>query len=128
MASILRVNTLTDASSNNSVPMATVANGSAKAFEIHDGDSTTLVESFNTSSITDGATGICSIVFSSNMATANYFTAASTGDEDTSFGIISSVRYNAAATTSTYTYLVVNSANSAADRNNTMSCNHGDLA
>ena len=30
MASILRVNTLTDASSNNSVPMATVAEGTAK--------------------------------------------------------------------------------------------------
>ena len=105
-----------------------IQQGLAKAFEIHDDDSTTLIDSFNIASITDGAQGVCSPVFTNNMGTANYFTAASTGDEDTSFGIISTVRYNAAATTSTYTYFVVNSANSAADRKNTMSCNHGDLA
>ena len=105
-----------------------VVNGSAKGFEIHDNDETTVLESINISSITDGNTGICSPVFISNMATANYFTSASTGNENASFGICSSVRYNAAATTSTYTYQIMNSANAAADRENTMSCNHGDLA
>ena len=34
MASILRVNTLTDASSNNSTAMSTVFNGTAKAYLI----------------------------------------------------------------------------------------------
>ena len=129
MASILRVNTLTDASSNNSVPMATVASGSAKAFEIHTDDLTTLIESFNTSSITDGSTGICSPVFTNNMATVNYFTAASAGQvSDTAFGIAKSVRSGVALSTSTYTYTIVNSANTLVDRENTMSCNHGDLA
>ena len=105
-----------------------LAYGSAKSFEIHDDDSTTLKESFNMSSITDGAAGICSPVFTNNMNTVNYFTAASAGNVDTSFGACSSVRYGAALSTSTYTYAIVNSGNTAADRENTMSCNHGDLA
>lgn len=100
----------------------------AKSFEIHDDDETTIIESFNTSSITDGAQGICSPVFTNNMLTVNYFTAGSTGNEDTSFGIINSVRYNSAATTSTYEYSVMNSVNALSDRDNTMSMNIGDLA
>ena len=102
--------------------------GLCKAFEIHDDDETTLIESLNMSSITDGGTGICSPVFANNMATANYFTSGSTGNENTSFGIVSSVRYDAASASTGYTYRVDNSANSPADRDNTMSCNHGDLA
>ena len=62
------------------------------------------------------------------MLTVNYFTAGSTGNEDTSFGIINSVRYNSAATTSTYEYSVMNSVNALSDRDNTMSMNIGDLA
>ena len=105
-----------------------VVNGSAKSFEIHDDDTTTLKESFNMSSITDGSQGVCSPVFANNMATVNYFTAASAGNVDTSFGVCSSVRYGAALSTSTYTYVIVNSGNAVSDRENTMSCNHGDLA
>ena len=41
MASILRVNTLTDASSNNSVAMSTVAGGTAKTWINLDGDAGT---------------------------------------------------------------------------------------
>jgi len=103
-------------------------NGSAKAFEIHDSDSVTVIESINISSITDGLTGVCSPVFVNNMATAEYFSVGSTGNEDQSIGIIASMRDGAAATTSTYTYRTINSANAATDRDNTMSCNHGDLA
>ena len=105
-----------------------VVNGSAKAFEIHDNDSVTVIESINISSITDGTTGICSPVFINNMSSVNYFTAGSTGDETSSTGYVASVRDNAAATTSTYTYRTVNSAGSPTDRDNTMSCNHGNLA
>ena len=58
MASILRVNTLTDASSNNSVPMATVAEGSGKAWINFKGTDTVAVhDSFNHSSLTDNGTG-----------------------------------------------------------------------
>ena len=58
MASILRVNTLTDASSNNSIATSFVAGGSAKAWFIFDQvNSNTLDDSFNIGSITDRATG-----------------------------------------------------------------------
>jgi hypothetical protein len=114
--------------SDGTSPVTLTKQITAKSFEIHDDDSTTLIESFNMSSITDGAAGICSPVFTNNMATSDYFTAASTGEETTSFGIVSSVRYNSAATTSTYTYVVNNSSNVVVDRNNTMSANIGDLA
>jgi len=102
--------------------------GLVKSFEIHDDDETTVLESINISSITDGTTGICSPVFINNMSSVNYFTAGSTGEESTSYGIISSVRHGAAATTSTYTYAVQNSTATLVDRNNTMSACIGDLA
>ena len=135
MSTIL-VDTLTGTSTAGSIAVTGEGNstttnlqqGLAKAFEIHDDDNTTTLDSFNISSITDGSTGICSPVFVNNMASVNYFTVGSTGEGTTSFGIISSVRHGSAATTSTYTYAAVNSANALTDRNNTMSCNHGDLA
>jgi hypothetical protein len=105
-----------------------VVNGSAKSFETHDGDSTTFLESFNMSSITDGATGICSPVFTNNMTSKNYFTAASSGNETTSFSAARSVRHDTSSSTSTYTYAIVNSGNSLVDRVYTTSCNIGDLA
>ena len=56
MASILRVNTLTDASSNNSVPMATVNQGTAKSWADFTMASTPSADdSFNLASITDVA-------------------------------------------------------------------------
>jgi len=122
----IRVDTIT--ASDGTSPVTLTKQIAAKSYEIHDNDQTTIIESFNMSSITDGATGICSPVFTNNMATAEYFTTAHTGDENTSFGVCSSVRYNAAATTNTYTYFIVNSGNNAADRENTMSANIGDLA
>ena len=72
MASILRVNTLTDASSNNSVPMATVASGSAKAWLQHN-SSHAIQDSFNFASITDGGTGLTDdATFTSAMANDDY--------------------------------------------------------
>jgi len=122
----LRTDTIT--ASDGTSPVTLTKQITAKSFEIHDDDETTVLESFNTSSITDGATGICSPVFINNMSSVNYFTAGSTGEESTSYGIISSVRHGAAATTSTYTYAVQNSTATLVDRNNTMSACIGDLA
>ena len=71
MASELRVNTLKDASGNNSVAMSTVAEGTAKAWITHQhGD--TVDDSFNQSAITDSGTGDFTCNFSSNMASATY--------------------------------------------------------
>ena len=73
MASILRVNTLTDASSNNSVPMATVASGSLKTWaNVKGTDTFTLRDSFNVSSATDTATGQPTITINNDMANNDY--------------------------------------------------------
>jgi hypothetical protein len=73
MASILRVNTLTDASSNNSVPMATVAEGTAKTWLRMNGDNTPAInDSFNITSITDQATGNYRVTIATDMGNANY--------------------------------------------------------
>ena len=73
MASILRVNTLTDASSNNSTAMSTVFNGTAKAWVYIDGTGTVaLRDSFNIASLTDTATGKYTTDLTSSMSSANY--------------------------------------------------------
>ena len=81
MASILRVNTLTDASSNNSTPMATVNQGTAKAWVNFNGEGTIASrDSFNVSSLTDVATGTYNITFSNNLSDADYVTTGGGGD------------------------------------------------
>jgi len=71
MASILRVNTLTDASSNNSIATSFVAGGSAKAW--HQSDSAaTPVDSLNISGGTDNGTGDYSYAFSSSMGSVAF--------------------------------------------------------
>ena len=74
MASELRVNTLKDASGNNSVGMSTVANGSAKAWA--DVSSVTAVgDSLNISSLTDdggNAPNDYTIAYTNNMSSANF--------------------------------------------------------
>jgi len=72
MASILRVNTLTDASSGNSTAMSTVNQGTAKAWSYITGTGFTLIDNFNVSSTTDNATGRPEITFSNNMLNATY--------------------------------------------------------
>jgi|SaaInlV_125m_DNA_1040241.scaffolds.fasta_scaffold94706_1 hypothetical protein len=73
MASILRVDTLTDASSNNSVPMATVASGSAKVFASYNLKANTgYAASLNNSSFTDVATGKSRFTFSSSLNAISY--------------------------------------------------------
>jgi len=72
MASILRVNTLTDASSNNSTPMATVNQGTAKAWGNLNGTSTiSLDDSFNVGSVTDNGTGDYRFTYSNAFSSSN---------------------------------------------------------
>src|SRR6056300_584904 len=76
MASILRVNTLTDASSGNSTAMSTINQGTAKAWINFNGTGTIATrDSFNISSISDDATGIYTITINNDMADTNYCTA-----------------------------------------------------
>ena len=80
MASILRVNTLTDASSNNSVPMATVASGSIKVWANLKGtDTFGLRDSFNVSSATDNGSGDYTITINNDMANNDYSVTGSQG-------------------------------------------------
>ena len=73
MASELRVNTLKDASGNNSVATSTVANGSAKAWVNFNGAGTPAINnSNNVSSITDTASGQQTFAFTNAMSDANY--------------------------------------------------------
>jgi len=71
MASILRVNTLTDASSNNSTAMSTINQGTAKAWANFSGGFS-LTDDFNITSLTDNGTGRPEFNFTSNMANSTY--------------------------------------------------------
>ena len=91
MASELRVNTLKDASGNNSVATSVVHNGTAKAWINFTQISTqTIRDSYNISSITDENTGKTHpIAMTSAMVNDDYsgsfYTIASSGEARTSF-------------------------------------------
>ena len=72
MASILRVNTLTDTSSNNSISTSFVFSGSAKAWAKIAADGASILDSFNVSSHDDDGTGDGGIHINNDMDSANY--------------------------------------------------------
>ena len=90
MASILRVNTLTDASSNNSVATSVVFNGTAKAWVHFDQTDHSIYDNYNIGSITDKAQGETTLTFTSNMSAANwsasFYANASGSSGDSQFG------------------------------------------
>ena len=108
MASILRVNTLTDASSNNSTAMSTINQGTAKAWVNFNGQGTIAArDSFNFASLTDNGTGDYTVNFSNNMNNVNY--ASPTCSDATNFSQLGSVatRLKAASNIQLYTAVVV---------------------
>ena len=72
MASELRVNTLKDASGNNSIATSYVAGGSAKAFAKGSFHNTTIEKSLNVSSATDNGTGDTTYTLTSAMDSADF--------------------------------------------------------
>ena len=73
MASELRVNTLKDASGNNSVAMQYVAEGSAKVWATIIGTGTpTINDSLNMTSVTDNSTGNFTFNIANDMNNAEY--------------------------------------------------------
>ena len=77
MASILRVNTLTDASSNNSTATSVVFGGTAKAWCKTTGVGTpALGDSHNMASVTDHGTGLETFQFTAAMVNALFSTTA----------------------------------------------------
>ena len=92
MASILRVNTLTDASSNNSIAMSFVAEGSAKCWVQFEGSSlsgtgtTGVNDSFNLTSMTDDGTGRYTTNINSDMNNNDYSVNSTIGQSASSIG------------------------------------------
>jgi hypothetical protein len=73
MASELRVNTLKDASGNNSIATSFVANGSGKFWVRWTEIGTSAIgDSFNAASITDNGTGDTTFAFTSSLGNTNY--------------------------------------------------------
>ena len=87
MASELRVNTLKDASGNNSIATSFVAGGSAKAWCQFGGGSGTISydESFNGSSLTDLGVGRYQNNITSAMNTTTYPVLAEAGNEQSDY-------------------------------------------
>ena len=72
MASILRVNTLTDARSNNSIATSFIAGGSAKVWCKLSGAAQTINDSLNLSSRTDLGVGQTELNFSSAFGSSHF--------------------------------------------------------
>ena len=119
MASILRVDTLTDASSNNSTAMSTINQGTAKAWAFLLDNA--ISDDFNIASTTDNGTGDYTLTFTSAMANAT-FAVTAVINEDSNIAVFSPSR----ATTS-YNLSLQNYSNTAFDKNSG-SVVHGDLA
>ena len=77
MASELRVNTLKDASGNNSIATSFLAGGSAKAWTNINMSTPTTNDSFNQSSINDLATGRFTSSFTTSLVNSDYAVTAS---------------------------------------------------
>jgi hypothetical protein len=124
MASELRVNTLKDASGNNSIATSFVADGSAKARHASSADGATLYGSFNVSSLGDTATGKETITFTSAMSNSNYSAVSGSGSQangSARFMLIDSLG------TSSYQIHAYNSSVALADTSSSSTV-HGDLA
>jgi len=119
MASELRVNTLKDASGNNSVAMSTVSSGTPKGFCHFNQETPAIITSFNTASLTDSGTGYGKVNWTNAMSNANY----STTTGNTSVNAIGGSEYTTcladdngyvARTSSAWTYKSIYAGTSAA--------------
>ena len=86
MASELRVNTLKDASGNNSVATSVVFNGTTKVWIDVAQDFASIADSYNVSSLDDDGTGDGGLNYTSNFGSANYVPSISTDDRGASTG------------------------------------------
>jgi hypothetical protein len=126
MASILRVNTLTDASSGNSTAMSTINQGTAKVWVNFNGEGTIASrDTFNVSSLNDDNTGEYRINFTNNMGNANY--APSGMAEGDGKVVIEDSNYSSNVTTS-YLDVDCKTGGTFIDREVICTTVHGDLA
>lgn len=123
MASELRVNTLKDASGNNSVGMSYVAEGTAKMWAHVDGSVATasLLDSNNVASVTDNGTGAYDCNLTNSWNAVNSVAGTGSGHSGRIQGV-----YVTATTTARYD--LRNSSNTAIDANRCYFACFGDLA
>ena len=128
MASILRVNTLTDASSNNSIAMSFVAGGSAKGLvNIQTDGTANFRDSFNTSSLVDNGTGDMSYSFTNSFSNVNHISSGIINDDLAgNYGRI--VNAGHALSASSFRLLISISNSSLSDAQSAQVATHGDLA
>ena len=127
MASILRVNTITDASSNNSTAMSTVFNGTAKAYLTYN-NAGSIQDSFNIGSVTDVGTGEYITVFTSNLSNANYVTAGTTIGGTGNQSVLDAHQTNGVKGTTGYEVGTSDNNNNDADNTKCQTVDFGDLA
>jgi len=124
MASELRVNTLKDASGNNSIATSFVAGGSAKSWcpLVYSGGTPAAADSLNVASFTDTQTGDAYINYTSSTASTNCSCGGSNTSSSSDLGVLNKTDTTARARTITR-----NSSNSLVDSNRNFQL-HGDLA
>ena len=134
MASELRVDTLKDSSGNNSVGMAYVAGGSAKAWINLNGTGTIATrDSLNVASLTDEGTGAYQTNLTTSLDNANYAVTGSAGTSGAASGCWHTTGFNANSyatdnqTGSFHTQIYYTTSN-VADTDFVYSAIHGDLA
>ena len=126
MASILRVNTLTDASSNNSIATSNIFSGSAKSWLQYNQVTPAVTGSYNISSVTDTSAGDFTPNYSSAMSALDYAVTSAGGMLNTNAsGRISETN---PTNTSSYQCTTTNSAGTKADHTGNSCATFGDLA
>ena len=132
MASELRVNTLKDASGNNSVATSVVFAGSAKVWQDLNGETFGSRDSYNISGNTDHGTGNHTNSFTNNMGSANYSFSGYCGDPNQQMGTIhvQATSDKVAGSLKYYTNYVNNTGGGGAqlDCEHVLTSVHGDLA
>ena len=129
MASELRVNTLKDASGNNSIATSFVAGGSAKAWVNFDGTAGSLSarDSLNSSSLTDNGTGDYTNTYTSSLSNGNYSAMVACGDVSGTKSTRDEEVYEITASLVKY-YIFHTSSEVARDEGYVGGLTHGDLA
>ena len=130
MASELRVNTLKDASGNNSVGLSYVANGSAKAWINFNGTGTIATrDTFNTTSLTDAGTGKYSFDFVNDMNNNDYAISGGARSPGVASGALNAPSdADTDAGTGSLEFYAVNFSGNLTDLNHIYVLVHGDLA
>ena len=110
-------------------------NGSAKAWNFFDGSAGTIAyaDSFNSSTLTDNATGSYKYAFTNNMGNANFSFGGAAIVDETTFGLLTGTEIagsHARSTSSSGQFFCTNTAsvNSAADANSISTQIFGELA